>query len=293
MYYVLFFAEEYGPQTSRPHFHIMVFGIDFNDYMKYFGNRWRSDFGWTKPSYIPYAPGKDKDFNCVCKYVSKYVVKDEKYQSPLVRDHIQPPTYKLLSKGIGEGYLNNTQFAVFKDPKLMKWKKFSKPSAQQIATKMYDLYTNKGYGQIKEYQDYCQQSEEMVDYAFDCQRRGEGIDLSHITQRDIQSITVYYDKNGLPHKLPEYYKNKLFKNNKNEKNIYQLEIQNLLEQSNCLHTNQDIQRFALTLGITIPDKYLTQNSEFWDIPGVDVPLLLDQYSAYQRGKQYSGRKALH
>lgn len=278
-----FFAEEYGPQTSRPHFHIMVFGISFPDYMKYFGNRWRKDFGWTKPSYIPYAPNKDKDFQCVTRYVSKYVVKDDKYQSPLVREGIQPPAYKLLSKGIGEGYLENNQFAVFKDPKLMKWKKFSKPSSGQIATKMYDL-AYKGYAKQKEYQRYIEQSESDIDYAFDMIRKGEGIDLSHITERDIQSITVYYDKNGLPHKLPEYYKNKLFKNNKNEKNIYQLEIQNLLETYNRLHTNKDIQTFALTLGVRIPDKYLTQNSEDWDIPGVDVPMVLDEFATYQRGK---------
>lgn len=284
-----FFAEEYGPQTSRPHFHIMVFGISFPDYMKYFGNRWREDYGWTKPSYIPYAPGKDKDFNCVTKYVSKYIVKDEKYQSPLVRDHIQPPAFKLVSKGIGEGYLNASQFEIFKQPELVRWRKFHMPSSAQIQKKYADILASgcceecKSY-KLSELEDYVQKCESDIDYAFDCQRKGEGCDLSHLTERDIQSLTVYYDKNGIPHKLPEYYKNKLFKNSNNEKNIYQFEIQNLLEQSNLLHINQDIQRFALTLGILIPDKYLTQDSEFWDIPGVDVPLLLDKYNADQRGK---------
>lgn len=277
-----FFAQEYGPQTSRPHFHIMVFGISFPDYMKYFGNRWRKDFGWTKPTYIPYSPGKLKDFQCVTKYVSKYIVKDEKYQSPLVRDHIQPPAFKLLSKGIGEGYLDNPQFAVFKSPELIKWKCYSKPSQSQIWRKYLEVKDDKN--RVKDLEEYVNKCEFDIDYAFSCKRFGCGIDLSHLTERDIQSITVYYDQRGLPHKLPEYYKNKLFKNNSNEKNIYQLEIQELLEKSNRLHTNQDIQRFATTLGVFIPDEYLTQESSTWELPPGQLVMVLDQFDAYQRGK---------
>lgn len=33
-----FIVQEYGPKTSRPHFHLLMFGINYSDYMHYFGN---------------------------------------------------------------------------------------------------------------------------------------------------------------------------------------------------------------------------------------------------------------
>ena len=70
-----FICKEYGPKTSRPHFHVLFFGLDYCDYMKYFGNPWREMFGFTRPVYKEYKADTLKDFSCMVRYVSKYCSK--------------------------------------------------------------------------------------------------------------------------------------------------------------------------------------------------------------------------
>lgn len=84
-----FLVQEYGPQTSRQHFHILIFGLNYSDYMHYWGNAWREQFGWTKPVYKEYNASTVKDYNCMVRYVSKYVSKGV-FESPWVKDNIAP-----------------------------------------------------------------------------------------------------------------------------------------------------------------------------------------------------------
>ena len=72
-----FLVQEYGPTTSRPHFHIVMFGINYLDYEKYFGHPWNKDFGFTKPVWKRYTPWEQKDYNNIVRYVAKYITKGD------------------------------------------------------------------------------------------------------------------------------------------------------------------------------------------------------------------------
>lgn len=53
--YLIF--EEYGPGTSRPHFHLLFWGISYADYVCFFAEPWRDNFGFTLTKFIK---GTDK-----------------------------------------------------------------------------------------------------------------------------------------------------------------------------------------------------------------------------------------
>lgn len=271
-----FICQEYGPQTSRPHYHILMFGINYLDYMKYFGHPWNKDFGYTKPTWKPYTPWNMDDYNKMTKYVSKYVTKGD-YESPFVKDGFQEKPYRLVSKGIGKGYLDKDKFDIYKNKDWTSYKQYHMPSDNQLYFKVRTLREEGKESEAHKYliEGLARQEET---------RSMIGPDLSSLSEQNIKDLQVYYDEAGYPHKLPRYYTQKLFGGTNNEKNIYQSEIQVVLQQSACLHTNQDIQRIALDLGIIIPDRYLTQPCEYWDLPESTLSLVLDKYDAVQRSQ---------
>lgn len=279
-----FMVQEHGPRTSRPHFHILVFGLPFADYMKFFGQPWRVDFGWTKPSYILYSPESLKDNNCVVRYVAKYIVKDSHYFSPLVRDGFQEPPYRLISKGIGEGYLNDSRFDVFKSEEFNKWKSVGCPSDQQAHVKLLGLRPRGVLAQFN-YRRYWASAKNNVRKALITKESGNGyLDLSVLSEFNLDSICLYYDNKGCVHKLPDYYKNKLLKNTNNEKNILQLEVQDVLQSRSRLLTNKAIQKSALALGIFFPDSELTKPCEDWNLPVGALTMVLNFYDSNERAE---------
>lgn len=134
-----------------------------------------------------------------------------------------------------------------------------KPSLE-VYNRKCETLTNEGkLDELAAYQDYYKDCCGKVNKALadkvdqDLDIAHNYIDLSFITPEVLKKLQIYYDSGGYPHALPQYYRNKLFRTN-NEKNIYQFEIQTLLQQSARLHDNQAIQREAAALGIIIPDE---------------------------------------
>lgn len=71
-----FAAGEYGPKTSRPHFHLVFTGIS-RDVLDFFCARWSESFGNVDVQPVRPLPGDsiDSAFERVGRYVGKYVAK--------------------------------------------------------------------------------------------------------------------------------------------------------------------------------------------------------------------------
>ena len=104
---------EYGPKWSRPHVHLLMFGLTWWEYMEFFGNPWKERFGFTKTSYIRRYVNDDKSTNNISRYVSKYINKGC-FESDLVKLGLQPPTWRMVSNGIGEEYLESPRFKFYR-----------------------------------------------------------------------------------------------------------------------------------------------------------------------------------
>lgn len=279
-----FIVQEYGPQTSRPHFHLLVFGINYSDYRHYFGNPWREEFGWNKPSYFEYNAQSKKDFNCITRYVSKYVSKGS-FESPWVTDGFIKKPYRLISKGIGKGYLNKEFFNAFKATELTQWQAIHCPSLKSYENRVKQLEIEGDKDALKDYKEYYNKCRKEVDEVLAKKEKdvSDYLDLTTLTEEQFDKLRVYYDEAGYPHKLPMYYRTKLLRGSNNEKNIYQFEVQNVLEQSALLLDNKVIQQEAAELGIRIPDEWLTKDRSTWKLSAsqafmVDYIHLLNQRS---------------
>ncbi len=113
-----FLCSEYGPQTSRPHYHIFIMCDDWifpdgRDFIKdYFIKYWR--FGSVKcgsskePGLHPLrgTRGLQGDITAVTKYVSKYCCKPAMVQSPFLLLGI-PSEFRLCSNGVGASFRQN------------------------------------------------------------------------------------------------------------------------------------------------------------------------------------------
>lgn len=156
-----FLVQEYGDVTSRPHFHVLVFGLPYQDYMRFWGNPWRRTFGFIRPQTIVYSPFKLKDINNTIRYVAKYICKGSD-EIPLVKDGLYDKPYRLISKGIGESYLDDRKFIPFKDSKFDKWKEESSCSLSTLFRRLNEVLGGSKHwspevysaGGIKESWDY-------------------------------------------------------------------------------------------------------------------------------------------
>lgn len=61
---------EYGPNTFRPHYHLLIFGLTRSQFIKYLGNDWTTNFG-----FIVVKEPKTQKNNALAKYLSKYLSK--------------------------------------------------------------------------------------------------------------------------------------------------------------------------------------------------------------------------
>lgn len=285
-----FLVKEYGPSTSRPHFHLLMFGLSFADYQKYFGLPWSDSFGFNKPVHKYYTPFNQDEYCSIVRYVSKYCSKGC-FESPFVLAGLQPRPYRLISKGIGVNYLSNDKFKVFSSVDFTRFLSYSVPS-KEVFERNLQLLLDAGRVQDAEQfrKDY-EEKRALVDSVLRCRGLTSSLfsylDLSTLTDEQIKSLQIYYDSKGFPHKLPHYYLTKLFSNGKAEKNILQFEISNVLQQSALVHDNQNIQRVALGLGIVIPDCWLETDSSDWELLPGTLFMVLNEHLLQQKRKAYS------
>lgn len=218
---------EYGPKTSRPHFHLLFWNISRSDYKKYFGLPWFERYGCTKPAYFN-GSSTSKDRECITRYISKYCSKGF-FESPWVKDGILPKPFKCVSQGLGAEYLENSKFDYFRGV---------------LPTIFKDMSINESFD------SGCLQRTSHVRNLVDLDIM-EGHD---VPQSALDALSVYYDGLGRPHALPRYYKQKLL--NLLHPNVFSYTIQTLLLARADLHTNKAIQRLGNSLGLRIPDKAL-------------------------------------
>lgn len=285
-----FLVKEYGPSTSRPHFHLLMFGLSFADYQKYFGLPWSDSFGFNKPVHKYYTPFNQDEYCSIVRYVSKYCSKGC-FESPFVLAGLQPRPYRLISKGIGVNYLKDDRFKCFYTDDLRCWLSYSVPSKEVFDRTLGELLGAERIQDAELYRKDYEEKRALVDSVLRWRGLNSSLfsylDLSTLTDEQIKSLQIYYDSKGFPHKLPHYYLTKLFSNGKAEKNILQFEIQNVLQQSALLHDNQNIQRVALGLGIIIPDCWLETDSADWELLPGTLFMVLNEHLLQQKRKAYS------
>lgn len=86
---------EYGPRTNRPHYHGLFFGLNESD-LSIVQHCWESKYGFAVFKNV--AAFSQKDVTNVCRYVSKYVVKDDEFKTP--SDFVEKPRL-MTSVGFG------------------------------------------------------------------------------------------------------------------------------------------------------------------------------------------------
>lgn len=296
-----FLVQEYGSKTSRCHFHILVFGLDYWEWQHYWGNPWREQFGWTKPVYKQFTPQNQKEYNCMIRYVSKYCSKGT-FESPLVKDRLLPKTYRLISKGIGSGYLAKDYFEKWKTHDFDKFKEISCISEKTYSTLLQKYAHDKDWAKYyvlkREYAEKRAKVDNYFlgrnedDFVRDCcdpssiekHRFHDTVDLSRFTDEDYDKITFYRDANGYPHALPRYYRDRLLNNKSNEPNVYKSEVQNVLQSRARVHDNSRLQAFAASLGYSIPNEYLDSQSPLREL-SVGEAFVVDYEYRVAKGRQ--------
>lgn len=96
-----FICGEYGPRTLRPHYHGVIFDIDYPAFQMFFQNDWQTRFGFVDSSRIEYDNNKSPQR--VANYVSKYCSKGQ-FENPRVAENsgcFEKPR-RIMSKGLGK-----------------------------------------------------------------------------------------------------------------------------------------------------------------------------------------------
>lgn len=92
---------EYGPQTHRPHYHAMFFGLD-QDAKNMLEQDWKENYGFTFFKYVPsFSIDGVNQVDRVSKYCSKYCIKVEELEDEQVKQHLVQKPRKMTSKGLG------------------------------------------------------------------------------------------------------------------------------------------------------------------------------------------------
>ncbi len=249
-----FVCMEYGPKTSRPHFHLIFWGVSKSDYIKYFKKPWRRQYGFTCTRYIT---GSLKDRQCISRYISKYVSKGV-FESPFVQDGICPPVFRSISHGIGEEYLSKPVFSPFRG--------FFAEVLKDITCDMSKLSGERGrYDRIRTAIN--NDLHESI--------------LKYIPSDSLRFLQVYYDDMGLPHSLPRYYKSKLL--NLHKPNLLSYAIQSyLLLLSRARESAQDVEYLRSVSGLP----YTDVSDYVSDLGSELVDKMLCEYHLGQRNAAY-------
>lgn len=239
--YVVFM--EYGPKTSRPHFHLMFFNISHGDYVRYLAKPWRRTYGFTKTKVVNNKTPKGRQ--CVSRYVSKYCSKGV-FESPLVSDSLVPKPFRCISHGIGEGYLETSRFSSFSHP---LFEHFREVQAKPFYSSELGCSCGYDYSRISRYFNL-----------FGFSRISDLLKPS-----DLDSLQFYVDESSFKHSLPRYYKNKLLLSHK--PNYFSCAVQDLLSSRYSEYNKGRLFEFALCMGYKQAQReapFLGFSFEQWD-----------------------------
>lgn len=257
---------EYGPKSSRPHAHLIMFGVSHADYIQFFAKPWRERYGFTKTKYIDQRTGnRQKDLSCISAYITKYVDKGN-FDSALVKDGLQPKPWRQLSNGIGAEYcfngkeMVNSKFNFLYTDVNNISRSFSGVDytpLYNLAKDKYEPYRESGFGFVPQ---------------------GDNFSL---TRQQISYLTTYYDEGGYPHHLPRYYYDKLLGR---DPNLLKYEVSNCLLQDAEQRRYQEVSKFAADVGCVGADKYSSEAEVLGLFDRVN-PLWRVQYLTQQKNKR--------
>lgn len=92
---------EYGPQTHRPHYHGMFFGLD-KEAAQMLQQDWQENYGFTCFKFIPsFSVDGSNQVEKVARYCSKYCVKVNELEDQAVKDEMVQKPRKITSQGLG------------------------------------------------------------------------------------------------------------------------------------------------------------------------------------------------
>lgn len=285
---------EYGPATSRPHFHLLFFGISKPDYEKYLGNVWGGldenkcllpdSLGFHYPKYIQrsdydatgfrtrYNRRKRKfervsfkqDVECISRYISKYISKGV-FESPLVKDGLCLKPFRCISHGLGVEYLSNKIFDYFRTPvsRLLKFLTVDTDKDPDVRCTTRRFSSRKW--QIENTDILSSRFKEPD---------------KHVLDR----LVTYYDSLGRPHVLPRYYKQKLLDLHK--PNLLSYAIQTLLYAYHQLYDNKKLAEFARSVGIYDAD----ESAPALGLSAESFDLVCHQYAASRQSEAEAAAK---
>lgn len=221
--YVVFM--EYGPKTSRPHFHLMFFNITLSDYVKYLKKSWIRQYGFTKTQLISNESRKGRE--CVSRYVSKYCSKGI-FESPLVKFQLAPKPFRCVSHGIGKAFIDGVSFDAFRSDSAELLKGVQ---AEHLYDSERDIYTGYDYSRCRFYE-----SSFSGDSSF-----------GFPSESQLDLLRFYVDESSFKHSLPRYYKRILLGSDK--PNYYACKVQDLLLARTEQYYQGKLFEFALSLGV--------------------------------------------
>lgn len=99
-----FLTSEYGPQTLRPHYHGIIFGVTLDEF-RLFSQDWEKRYGFVSASLI--CCSNVKEAQNKTRYTAKYCSKGF-FENPFAGLFVDK-TFHLISKGIGKSYVINNE----------------------------------------------------------------------------------------------------------------------------------------------------------------------------------------
>lgn len=252
-----FICSEYGDkktQNYRPHFHLLVFGLSRSTWVEYFASKWYTKFGFTYTKQIDFID--QRHLQNVARYVGKYCSKGF-FDVPLVKDGLAPKPFRLVSNGVGIGYLD-----VFR-------------KEMQVFETYIDCFSK-----IPD----CPRS-----YYSALNSDNKYADLLRLFRNsEIYNRMSFRDTSGYPHKLPRYYKDKLFGI---EPSIWKTCFSSYLQRRKEREYFIELQRFARVRHFK-NFKSAWNNSKY-GCPSEAFSSLVDAFNSSESASRFSKQKRLY